>query len=264
MERSVTAKRVTFIRRVGWLSVASMLALALLAPTANAASVEPTDPGSGNPTCTDLNPAWTLSFKIDTGDLEERTYEWNEGAPVASNWTGQAITLSNLSGDGQTFDWSSTLAVSGVLVKAASDNHALYTYVPPVTSDTELTHGGGQQAISHLLFCGDPSTTTTTTTTETTTTETTTTETTTTETTTTETTTTETTTTETTTTETTTPSQSVLAETGTPSVTLPPTDSISGTSAPSDGTWRLALIALAALLASVLVMTPALATSRRR
>lgn len=58
--------------------------------------------------------------------------------------------------------------------------------------------------------------------------------------------------------------QSVGAETGTPSVTLPPTDAINGTSGPADGTWRLALIALAALLASVLVMTPARATSRRR
>jgi hypothetical protein len=61
-----------------------------------------------------------------------------------------------------------------------------------------------------------------------------------------------------------TPFQSVLSETGTPSVTLPPTDMFSGTAAPADGTWRLALIAMAALLASVLVMTPAPATNRRR
>ena len=61
-----------------------------------------------------------------------------------------------------------------------------------------------------------------------------------------------------------TPFQSVLAETGTPSVTLPPTDGLGGTAAPADGTWRLALIALAALLASVLVMTPAPAADRRR
>jgi len=60
-----------------------------------------------------------------------------------------------------------------------------------------------------------------------------------------------------------TPFQSVLTETGTPSVTLPPTDALGGTAAPADGTWRLALIALAALLASVLVMTPARATRRR-
>jgi hypothetical protein len=33
---------------------------------------------------------------------------------------------------------------------------------------------------------------------------------------------------------------------------------------PSDGSWRLALMAMAALLASVLVLTPAKATNRRR
>ena len=283
MERSLTAKRVSTDRRVGWLGVASMLALALLAPAAgvSAASVTPTNP-AGNPTCTDLNPAWTLSFKIDTGDLENRAYAWDEGLPVVSNWTGQTITISGLEDEGQTFDWSSTLPVSGVLVKAGTDNNALYTYVPAVTGDTDLTHGPNQQGISHLLFCGmasqptDPPVT-------------------------------EPPATEPPVTEppvtappvteppvtappvtappvtappvteppvtappvtappvTAAPSQIVLAETGTPSVTLPPTDAIGGNAAPSDGTWRLALIALAALLASVLVMTPARATSRRR
>jgi hypothetical protein len=60
------------------------------------------------------------------------------------------------------------------------------------------------------------------------------------------------------------PSQAVLAATGAPVVTLPPTDSLGGTAGPSDGTWRLALMAMAALLASVLVLTPAKATNRRR
>ena len=60
------------------------------------------------------------------------------------------------------------------------------------------------------------------------------------------------------------PSQAVLAATGRPTVTLPPTDSLGGTTGPSDGTWRLALMAMAALLASVLVLTPAKATNRRR
>jgi hypothetical protein len=258
------AKRASTVRKFGWLGVASMLALALLAPAASvaAASVAPTYP-AGNPTCTDLNPAWTLSFKIDTGDLENRAYAWNEGLPVTSNWTGQTITISGLSDGGQTFDWSSTLPVNGVLVKAASDNNALYTYNPAVTGDTDLTHGLGQQAISHLLFCGNPTPPVTappvtappvtappvtappvtappvtappvtappvtappiTAA----------------------------------------PSQQVLAVTGAPTVTLPPTDSLGGTAGPSDGSWRLALMAMAALLASVLVLTPARATNRRR
>jgi len=256
MEPTIGARRAATVRRVGWLGVASMLALAMLAPAASvaAASVAPTYP-AGNPTCTDLNPAWTLSFKIDTGDLENRAYDWNEGFPVTSNWTGQTITISGLSDGGQIFDWSSTLPVNGVLVKAASDNNALYTYSPAVTGDTDLTRGPGQQAISHLLFCGDPTppptdppvitpaptpvitpaptpvitpapTPVIT--------------------------------------PAPTPFQQVLAATGAPSVTLPPTDSLGGTAGPSDGTWRLALMAMAALLASVLVLTPAKAPNRRR
>ncbi|HEX5148639.1 MAG TPA: hypothetical protein VFW02_06120 [Candidatus Limnocylindrales bacterium] len=60
------------------------------------------------------------------------------------------------------------------------------------------------------------------------------------------------------------PSQQVLAVTGAPTVTLPPTDSLGGTTGPSDATWRLALMAMAALLASILVLTPAKVTNRRR
>ncbi|MCU0479560.1 MAG: hypothetical protein MUE92_12620 [Chloroflexi bacterium] len=139
-----------------------MTTLALVGPVAGpvgAASVTPTDPGPGNPTCTDLNPAWTLSFKIDTGTLANKTY--TSGDPVVvTNWAGQEVTLSNLSANGQTFDWSSTLPVSGVLVKAGNDNNALYTYVPPVTGDTGITKGESQQGISHLLFCGMTSTST--------------------------------------------------------------------------------------------------------
>src|SRR3970282_1452200 len=73
MEPTICAKRVSTVRRFGWLGVASMLALALLAPAASvaAALVTPTYP-AGNPTCTELDPAWTLSFKIDTGALENR------------------------------------------------------------------------------------------------------------------------------------------------------------------------------------------------
>jgi hypothetical protein len=268
MEPTIGAKRVSTVRRFGWLGVASMLALALLAPAASvaAALVTPTYP-AGNPTCTELDPAWTLSFKIDTGDLENRAYDWDEGGDVESNWNGQTITLSGWSAEGQAFNWSSALPVNGVLIKGGNNN-ALYTYVPAGSGDTGLTHGPGQQAISHLLFCGDPTPPPT---------------------------------------DppvtappvtappvtappvtappvtappvtappvtappvtappvTAPPSQQVLAVTGAPIVTLPPTDSLGGTAGPSDGSWRLALMAMAALLASVLVLTPAKATNRRR
>ena len=238
MEPTIGAKRVSTVRRFGWLGVASMLALALLAPAASvaAALVTPTYP-AGNPTCTELDPAWTLSFKIDTGDLENRAYDWDEGGDVESNWNGQTITLSGWSAEGQAFNWSSALPVNGVLIKGGNNN-ALYTYVPAGSGDTGLTHGPGQQAISHLLFCGDPTppptdppVTAPPVTARPVTAP---------------------------------PSQQVLAVTGAPIVTLPPTDSLGGTAGPSDGSWRLALMAMAALLASVLVLTPAKATNRRR
>jgi hypothetical protein len=149
-------KRTRLARRLSWLVVAALTTTALfgLAAVSNAASVTPTHP-TGNPTCADLG--YSLSFKIDTGDLENTTYAEGD-AVVATNWDGQEITISGLSANGQTFDWSSTLPVSAVLVKAGNDNNNLYTYNPPVTSDTDLTRGDGQQGISHLLFCGNPPT----------------------------------------------------------------------------------------------------------
>jgi hypothetical protein len=261
--RSAALRQVSF-RAIGWLAVVAMLAVAVLGPSAQrslAASVDPTDPGDGNPSCTDLG--YAFEFKIDTGDLEETTYGDEDadfkanGGVVVSNWTGQEITISNLSDDGQTFDFEAEIAVSAVLVKAGNDNHALYEYDPPVLSDTELTHGGDQQGISHVSFCGNPVT------------------------------------------EpseppseppsvppseppsvppseppsvppseppSVAPSGGVGGATGTPTVTagptLPPTD-LEGNAAPISDTWRMALIALAGLLASVLVMTPARSARRK-
>jgi len=292
-------RRATTFRRIGWLAVAAMTTLALVGPAAGpVAAAGPTDPGPGNPTCTDVNSAWTLQFKIDTGTLENRTYEWDEGLPVVSNWTDQAISISGLSGGGQTFNWSSTLPVSGVLVKAGNDNHALYTYIPPATSDTGLTHGPNQQVISHVTFCGTVGTTTTTTTTDsTTTTDTTTgtttatttattTQATTTQATTTQATTTQATTTQATTTQATTQATTtqatttqatttqatttegdqggVLGATATPNATPPPTDTLPTSGTPGGDSWRLALLAIAGLLATLLLLAPATPAKARR
>jgi len=307
-------RRATTFRRIGWLAVAAMTTLALVGPAAGpVAAAGPTDPGPGNPTCTDVNSAWTLQFKIDTGTLENRTYEWDEGLPVVSNWTDQAISISGLSGGGQTFNWSSTLPVSGVLVKAGNDNHALYTYIPPATSDTGLTHGPNQQGISHVTFCGTVGTTTTTTTTDSTTTtdtttgtttatttatttQATTTQATTTQATTTQATTTQATTTQATTTQATTQATTtqatttqatttqatttqatttqatttegdqggVLGATATPNATPPPTDTLPTSGTPGGDSWRLALLAIAGLLATLLLLAPATPAKARR
>ena len=56
----------------------------------------------------------------------------------------------------------------------------------------------------------------------------------------------------------------VLGETDDPGVSLPPTDGIDGSSAPSSVSWRVLLIIAAALLASVMVMGSTKAATRRR
>jgi hypothetical protein len=261
-------RRATTFRRVGWLAVAAMATLALVGPAAGpvaGASVPPTFP-PGNPTCTDLNPAWTLSFKIDTGDLANKAYKVGDQF-VVTNWAGQEITISGLSEDGQIFDWSSTLPVSGVLVKAGQSNNALYTYAPPVTSDEDLTHGPDQQGISHLLFCGAPVEPTPTPTPVVTPTPTP-----------------VVTPTPTpvvtptptpvvtptptpvvTPTPTATPTGEVGGVTAKPVVTPPPTDALGTTGQASDDGWRIALLAIAGLLATILLLTPvAPARNRRR
>ena len=55
----------------------------------------------------------------------------------------------------------------------------------------------------------------------------------------------------------------VAAETGTPSVTLPPTDSLSGGSGNGSGGVPIAVLAMAGLLAAILLMTPATAGLKR-
>jgi len=233
--RGSSRSRVMRFRAIGWIVVVALLALAVLGPTSSLASTE-------NPTCADAG--YSLSFKIDTGSLANKTYKAGD-AVVVTNWDGQEITLSNLSNDGQTFDWSSTKPVSLVIVKAGSDNHRSYQYDPPASSGTGLTHGAGQQGISHISFCGSPLLSTPPPTTPpsppistppppTTPPP--------------------------TTPPTVAPTGSSLSETATPEPTLPPTDSLAGEAQPSPDSWRLVLVAIAGLLAAILVLTP----NRRR
>jgi len=62
-----------------------------------------------------------------------------------------------------------------------------------------------------------------------------------------------------------TPTGSVLSEVGTPKVTLPPTDTLSeSTQAPAGDSWRLILLAMAGILTTTLLLTPAPARARRK
>jgi hypothetical protein len=114
----------------------------------------------GNPTCEDLSESPyncgpnEVKFDTDDGDL----YDGNTKGP---------ITLDDVIDD-YSFDWSSTLGVDCVLAKAASDNHNLYTYVPDSFGDTGLESNNQDHAISHLLFCYNLDSSTTTSTTPTT------------------------------------------------------------------------------------------------
>ena len=61
-----------------------------------------------------------------------------------------------------------------------------------------------------------------------------------------------------------TPEDSVGGGTGTPAITLPPTDTFgSGPMAPANDSWRILLVVLAGILASALILTPSPATRRR-
>jgi hypothetical protein len=61
------------------------------------------------------------------------------------------------------------------------------------------------------------------------------------------------------------PTGEVLAETGAPEVTLPPTDALSeGAQTPAADTWRLILLGMAGILATTLLLTPAPAKARRK
>ena len=61
-----------------------------------------------------------------------------------------------------------------------------------------------------------------------------------------------------------TPDGGVGGATGTPNVTLPPTDTLAaGSTAPSGDSWRLILLAMAGIMAGALLLTPADAVIRR-
>ena len=118
----------------------------LLAPTARATH-SPTFV-AGNPTCGSLG--YDAEFKIE-GVPSNGPYT----IPVsATNPSGGTLTISNATNF--SFDFSSTVPVSAVVVKASNGGN-LYTFSPPTTSHTGLqspnTQSGNQATISHVSFC---------------------------------------------------------------------------------------------------------------
>ena len=155
-------------RRLSWLTVLSLMSVALFAP-AGAATALGADPVAtytsldvpalaGNPSCNDV----------------EGTYgngqDWNEfkleGADLANGSTtidGRTVTISGFDGGapGQGFSWTSDFGIDAVIVKTGNGNggyNTLAVYAPLSTSP-EATSGSlttdSPTGISHISFCWD-------------------------------------------------------------------------------------------------------------
>jgi hypothetical protein len=282
--------RSSAMRMIGWLAVASMLAVALLGPSAGSAlgaSVEaiplPNDViTKGNPTCSDAavpygdSQDW-IEFKLQdntdqggSNDLQDGTYvvdDMGTADPADDLWIKISNFTNSSSGTPGSFDWESNFGIDSVLVKAGSDKHNLYVYAPTAasaesTGDTDLgPQAGTGNGISHISFCYDegnppeseppstppsepPSTPPSTPPSEEPSTPPSGSE-------------------EPTQSEAPSPSFSggVNPITGAP--TLPPTDGIATAAQPGSDTWRVLLIVMAALLASIMVLTPNRSSVRR-
>lgn len=124
-----------------------VLAGAFLGGTAHAASVTPTYVEGVNPTCASVG----LPNTQQAGDYS--------ASGVYNLPGGNTITVT-VSGDTKTIDWSSTLSMDAVIVKAGNGAN-VYDYRPGESfGDTGLVtpnNGGqGQQTgLSHLRFCYD-------------------------------------------------------------------------------------------------------------
>jgi hypothetical protein len=123
---------------------------------------EPAAQASVNLSC----PQGTSEYKVDGNPLQGLS----NGESAQFTVSGVTFTITKVAGADpfvdDTFDFTSTIAVSTVFVKGGLPTN-VYDYDPAVTSGSGLhppLNGGGEApAISHLVFCiGTPGTTTTT------------------------------------------------------------------------------------------------------
>jgi hypothetical protein len=115
----------------------------------------------GNPDCQDLG--YANEFKIEaSGEFpEEGTYApGDEGTESKGDTTGFSVEITYTDDDPITFDFEATIAVDAVLVKAGTGATA-YIYEPPTTTGEGL-ESPKDDSISHITFCWDTDTTTTT------------------------------------------------------------------------------------------------------
>ncbi|MBK9155776.1 MAG: carboxypeptidase regulatory-like domain-containing protein [Chloracidobacterium sp.] len=132
------------------------------------ASVEPVfftgGGGQGNPSCSTLNASSDPRFSHIVSDNELKldfsdpngTYPFTSGSGrivVGPQNADKTVTIN--SGASQIFSWSSTMAVTAVIMKLGP-NAYVYPYKPSAQSDSDLDPGASQ-GLSHVTFCyGDP------------------------------------------------------------------------------------------------------------
>jgi hypothetical protein len=135
----------TSIRTAGWLASAALIGAAILTPaTALAAEGNPPDVECAG---------YTYYLKIDGVGSGITAGSYTSGtANVVTNWAGQTITISAVTNGGQNFDWASTKTVSQVVSKEGSEEFFWTTGLPGMSGSVTSQI---QQGLSHVTFCGD-------------------------------------------------------------------------------------------------------------
>ena len=145
-----------------------MTALAVMVLSASwAGAADTSDSGvppievAGNPNCAALNadnanfPSITSSFGFKVNQAPNGTFTLTNPPGELTGGAlpdpGNSITIVN--SDGTHFDWSSTLGIDAVIVKAG-DSANVYVYTPEALEDGGL-HGPELKDISHIEFCFD-------------------------------------------------------------------------------------------------------------
>lgn len=104
-------------------------------------------PGNAGAECTQAGVNFDGAYKVDSPTSGTSTYTVDA--------YGNTITVT-LSSDGKYVGWSSTLAMTAVIVKGGPGAN-VYRYDPPATSDTGLhappNQGGNIPNVSYVTFC---------------------------------------------------------------------------------------------------------------
>jgi LPXTG-motif cell wall-anchored protein len=136
---------------LGTLVAGGLVLVGVLPGSAGAQEAPTGEPVEGNPTCADLGD-FDHEFKIDEQPVEGMTYD-----DPNSDFS---VTITDVTeGNPMTFSFVANTPVSAVFVKSGAGG-LLYTFDPPTTTGTDLA--SPNDSISHVSFCWNEETTTTT------------------------------------------------------------------------------------------------------